>query len=64
MELESNVVELEVDHDIIERLRAEKRALQEKNAALEKELRELKQALDKEGIAIEIVEEDEDVMVE
>ena len=64
MELESNVVELEVDHDIIEQLRAEKRALQEKNSALEKELRELKQALDKEGIAIEIVEEDEDVMVE
>ena len=64
MELESNAVELEVDHELIERLRAEKRELQEKNSALEKELKELKMALDKEGIIVEIVEEDEDDMVE
>ena len=31
---------------------------------MEKELKELKMALDKEGITIEIVEEDEDAMVE
>ena len=64
LELTSNEVELEADHDLIERLRAEKRELREKNSALEKELKELKMALDKEGITVEIVEEDEDDMVE
>ena len=59
MELESNKVELEADHDLIEKLRAEKRELQEKNAAIEKELKELKMALDEEGITVEIVEEDD-----
>ena len=59
MELESNEVELEADHDLLEKLRAEKRELQEKNAALEMELKELKMALDEEGITMEIVEEDD-----
>ena len=59
MELESNEVELEADHDLIEKLRGEKRELQEKNAALEMELKELKMALDEEGITMEIVEEDD-----
>ena len=38
MELESNEVEFEVDHEMIEKLRAEKRVLEEKNQALATEL--------------------------
>ena len=65
MELESNEVELEADSDLIKRLRAEKRELQEKNSALEQEVKDLKQVLDQEGIVIEEVEElDENNMIE
>ena len=49
-ELESNEVELEADSDLIKRLRAEKRELQEKNSTLEQEVKDLKQVLDQEGI--------------
>ena len=59
MELESNEVELEEDSDLIKRLCAEKRELQEKNSALEKEVKDLKQMLDQEGYAIEEVEEED-----
>ena len=65
MELESNEVELEADSDLINRLHAEKRELQEKNSALEQEVKDLKQMLDQEGYEIEEVEEvDEDSMIE
>ena len=56
MELESNEVELEADSDVVKRLRAEKRELQEKNSALEQEVKDLKQVLDQEGVMIEEVE--------
>ena len=62
LELESNDIEFEADRDLIETLRGEKRKLQEKNEALEKEVKELKEILAKEGITIEEVEEEEDVM--
>ena len=58
MELESNEVELEADSDLIMRLRAKKRELQEKNSALEQEVKDLKQVLDQEGYEIAKVEED------
>ena len=64
MELESNEVELETDSDLIKRLCAEKRELQEKNSTLEQEVKDLKQMLDQEGYEIEEVEEDGDSMVE
>ena len=64
MELESNDVELKADRDLIKQLRAEKRELQEKNSALEKEVKELKLVLDQEGYEIEEVEEDDDSMIE
>ena len=46
MELEHNEIELEADNDLIKKLRAEKRELQEKNLALEQEVKDLKQILD------------------
>ena len=58
MELESNELELEADSNLIKRLCAEKRELQEKNSALEQEVKDLKQVLDQEGYEIEKVEED------
>ena len=64
MELESNDMELEADHDLIEELHGEKRKLQEKNDALEKEVKELKAILVTEGITIDEVEEEEDAMDE
>ena len=65
MELESNEVELEADSDLIKRLHAEKRELQEKNSTLEQEVKDLKKMLDQEGYEIEEVEEvDEDSMIE
>ena len=63
-ELESNEVEFEADSDLIKRLRTEKRELQEKNSALEKEVKELKEVLDNEGIEIQEIGEEEDDMVE
>lgn len=63
-ELESNEVEFEADSDLIKRLRAEKRELQEKNSALEKEVNELKDVLTNEGIEIQEIEEEEEDMVE
>jgi hypothetical protein len=63
-ELESNNVEFEADNDLIKRLRAEKRELQEKNLVLEKEVKELREVLDNEGIEIQEIEEEEDAMVE
>ena len=65
MELESTEVELEADSDLIKRLRAEKRELQEKNTALEQEVKDVKQILDQEGYEIEELKEvDEDSMIE
>ena len=63
-ELESNEVEFEADSDLIKRLRTEKRELQEKNSALEKEVKELKDVLANEGIEIQEIEEEEEDMVE
>ena len=63
-ELESNEVEFEADSDLIKRLRTEKRELQEKNLALEKEVNELKDVLANEGIEIQEIEEEEEDMVE
>ena len=64
-ELEGNEVELENDSDMIKRLRAEKWELQEKNSALEQEVKDLKQILDQEGLVVEEVEEvDETTMIE
>ena len=60
MELESNEVELEADRDLIKRLRAEKRELQEKNLELQKEVKELRSVLDQEGFEIQEVEEEEE----
>ena len=60
LELESNEVELKADSDLIKKLRAEKRELQEKNSALEQEVKDLKQILDQEGLEIEEVEEVEE----
>ena len=60
MELESNEVELEADCDLIKGLRADKRELQEKNLALEKEVKGLKLMLDQEGYEIEEIEEVEE----
>ena len=57
MELEHNEIELEAESDLIKKFRAEKRELQEKNSALEQEVKDLKQVLDQEGIVIEEVEE-------
>ena len=57
LELEGNEVELETDSDLIKKLSAEKRELQEKNSALEQEVKDLKQILDQEGLVIEEVEE-------
>ena len=65
MELGSNEVEVEADSDLIKMLRDEKRELQEKNSALEQEVKDLEQMLDQEGYDIEEVEEDgEDSMIE
>ena len=66
MELDSNEVELEADYDLTQRLRAEKRELQEKNLELEKEVKKLRNVLDQEGFEIQEVEEEEegDSMVE
>ena len=65
MELEHNEIELEADSDLIKKLRAEKRELQEKNSALEQEVKDLKQIFDQEGLVIEEVEEvEEDQMIE
>ena len=58
MELESNEVELEADSDLIKRLHAEQRELQQKNSSLEQEVKDLKQVLDQEGSVIEEVVED------
>lgn len=64
-ELEADEVELETDSDLIKRLRAEKWELQEKNSALEQEVKDLKQILDQEGLVVEEVEEvDETTMIE
>ena len=50
--------------DLIKRLRAEKRELQEKNSELEKEVKQLRSALIEEGFEIQEVEEDEAAMIE
>ena len=65
MEIEHNEIELEADSDLIKKVHAEKRQLQEKNSALEQEVKDLKQILDQEGLEIEEVEEvDETTMIE
>jgi chromosome segregation ATPase len=60
-ELESNEVEFEADHNLIEKLCAEKRDLQEKNEELAKELKEYKAGFLEAGLTFEIVEEEVDV---
>ena len=64
-ELEADEIELKTDSDLIKRLRAEKWELQEKNSALEQEVKDLKQILDQEGLEVEEVEVvDETTMIE
>ena len=63
MELDSNEVEFEVDHEMIDKLRAEKRVLEEKNQALATELQELKGMIEEAGFELG-EEEVVDTMVE
>jgi hypothetical protein len=65
-ELSTNDVELEADCDLIKRLRAEKKELQERNAELEKEVKDLRSVLIQEGFEIQEFEEevDEGTMIE
>ena len=63
--MEHNEIELEADSDLIKKLRAEKRELQEKNSALEQEVKDLKKNFDQEGLEVEEVEVvDETTMIE
>jgi DNA repair exonuclease SbcCD ATPase subunit len=57
-ELECNDAELDADHDVIEKLRAEKREMQEKIDALAVEVKEYKAALSEAGLFVEEVEVD------
>lgn len=59
-ELESNDFELDADRDLIERLRAEKRELQEKVDALTVEVKDYKEAFAREGLTFEEEEVDMD----
>ena len=56
--LESNDFELDADRDLIEKLRAEKRELQEKIDALNAEVKDYKAALLEHGLTIEEEEVD------
>jgi DNA repair exonuclease SbcCD ATPase subunit len=56
--IEFNEIEIEVEHDLVEKLRAEKRDLQEKTEALAEELKDYKVKLAEEGYTI--VEEEVD----
>jgi DNA repair exonuclease SbcCD ATPase subunit len=58
VELENTEAELEVDHEMIEKLRAEKRELQEMNEALVEEMKNYKADLEEAGFAIVEVEEE------
>ena len=60
VELSTNEVELEADSDLIQRLRAEKKYLQDQNLELEKEVADLRNMLTREGHEIEDVEEEVD----
>ena len=60
VELSTNEVELEADSDLIKRLRAEKKYLQDQNLELEKEVADLRNMLTREGYEIEDVEEEVD----
>jgi valyl-tRNA synthetase len=51
--LECNDFELEADHDLIEKLRADKRGLQEKVDTLTEELQDYKRLLKENGFDIE-----------
>jgi peptidoglycan hydrolase CwlO-like protein len=59
--IECNDFELEADHDLIEKLRADKRELQEKVDTLTEELQDYKRLLKENGFD---VEEEEVVMEE
>ena len=60
VELSTNEVELKADSDLIKRLRAEKKYLQDQNLELEKEVADLRNMLTREGYEIEDVEEEVD----